>query len=125
MATLTIAKATSVSEPKSLPHNPDVKLCLDTKDTIDIEHVPVNDDPRQWSCARKTITLCIVSVATMVSTLASNIQNPSNFLIETDLHATNSQISWTLAAFILIQGNFPLIWSAVAEITGRKVGRFS
>ncbi|KAG2758056.1 MFS general substrate transporter [Suillus brevipes Sb2] len=121
MATLTIAKATSVSEPKSLPHNPDVKLCLDTKDTIDIEHVPVNDDPRQWSCARKTITLCIVSVATMVSTLASNIQNPSNFLIETDLHATNSQISWTLAAFILIQGNFPLIWSAVAEITGRKV----
>lgn len=53
MATLTIAKATSVSEPKSLPHNPDVKLCLDTKDTIDIEHVPVNDDPRQWSCARK------------------------------------------------------------------------
>lgn len=53
MATLTIAKATSVPEPKSLPHNPDVKPSLDTKDTIDIEHVPVDDDPRQWSRARK------------------------------------------------------------------------
>ncbi|KAG2101527.1 major facilitator superfamily domain-containing protein [Suillus cothurnatus] len=57
----------------------------------------------------------------MVSALASNIQNPSNILIAKDLHATNNQISWTLAAFMLIQGNFPLIWSAVAEITGRKV----
>ncbi|KAG2131816.1 major facilitator superfamily domain-containing protein, partial [Suillus clintonianus] len=88
---------------------------------IDIEHVPVNDDPRQWSLAKKTVTLCIVSLATMVSALASNIQNPSNSLIEKDLHATSSQISWSLAAFILIQGNFPLIWSAMAEITGRKI----
>ncbi|KAG2065780.1 MFS general substrate transporter [Suillus decipiens] len=121
MATLTIAKVISASEPKSLPHSSHVKAFPDPKDTIDIEHVPVNDDPRQWSCARKTITLCIVSLASMVSALASNIQNPSNILIENDLHATNSQISWTLAAFMLIQGNFPLIWSAVAEITGRKV----
>ncbi|KAG1869014.1 vacuolar DHA amino acid exporter [Suillus subalutaceus] len=121
MATPTIAKVTSVSEPKSLPHNSHVKPSPDTKDTIDIEHVPVNDDPRQWSRARKTVTLCIVSLASMVSALASNVQNPSNLLIQEDLHATSNQISWTLAAFMLIQGNFPLIWSAVAEITGRKV----
>lgn len=87
---------------------------------IDIEHVPVNDDPRQWSHARKTTTLCIVSLATMVSTLASNIQNPSNSLIEEALHVTSSQISWTLATFQIIQGNFPLLWSAASEIKGRK-----
>ncbi|KAG2089032.1 vacuolar DHA amino acid exporter [Suillus discolor] len=121
MATPTIAKVISVSEPESLPQNSHVEPSPDTKDIIDIEHVPVNDDPRQWSYARKTVTLCIVSLATMVSSSAANIQNPSNILIRTDLHATNNQISWTLAAFILVQGNFPLIWSAVAEITGRKV----
>ncbi|KAG1745209.1 major facilitator superfamily domain-containing protein [Suillus lakei] len=56
----------------------------------------------------------------MVAALATNIQNPSNSLIEADLHATSSQISWTLAAFLLIQGNFPLLWSAASEIKGRK-----
>ncbi|KAG2109874.1 major facilitator superfamily domain-containing protein [Suillus discolor] len=93
-----------------------------TPRTIDIEHVSVNDDPRQWSPARKarTRTLWIVLLATMVSALASNIQNPSNSLIEADLHATSSQVSWTLAAFLFPQGNFPLLWSAASEIKGRK-----
>ncbi|KIK42718.1 hypothetical protein CY34DRAFT_757045 [Suillus luteus UH-Slu-Lm8-n1] len=110
MASPTISIASSVSIPQS----------QNQPSTIDIEHVPVNDDPRQWSPARKTTTLCIVSLATMMSALASNIQNPSNSLIEADLHATSSQISWTLAAFLLIQGNFPLLWSAASEIKGRK-----
>ncbi|KAG2156791.1 vacuolar DHA amino acid exporter [Suillus bovinus] len=92
----------------------------ETDTAIDIEHVPVADDPRQWSYARKTTTLCIVSLATMVSTMASNIQNPSNSLIEEALHATSSQISWTLSAYQIIQGNLPLLWSAASEIKGRK-----
>ncbi|KAG2744791.1 MFS general substrate transporter [Suillus brevipes Sb2] len=120
MATFTIAKAPSGSEHKPQRQKLDVEASTDTNDTIDIEHVPVNDDPRQWSRTRKTITLCIVSLATMVSALSSNIQNPSNFLIQEDLNATSSQISWTLAAFQLIQGNFPLLWSATSEIIGRK-----
>lgn len=41
--------------------------------------------------------------------------------IESDLHATPSQLSLTLSLFILIQGGFPVIWSAVSEIQGRKV----
>ncbi|KAG2344357.1 MFS general substrate transporter [Suillus weaverae] len=118
MASLTVAKAGS--EPKTPCQKSGVKASTDSNDTIDIEHVPVNDDPRQWSRTRKTITLCIISLAAMVSALASNIQNPSNFLIEEDLHATSNQISWTLAAFQLIQGNFPLLWSAASEIKGRK-----
>lgn len=44
-----------------------------------------------------------------------------NELIARDMHATSEQISWTLAAFILVQGNFPLVWSAASEIKGRKV----
>ncbi|KAG2067817.1 MFS general substrate transporter [Suillus decipiens] len=106
-----MASSTPASEPKTQQR---------AKTAIDIEHVPVNDDPRQWSHARKTTTLCIVSLATMVSTLASNIQNPSNSLIEEALHVTSSQISWTLATFQIIQGNFPLLWSAASEIKGRK-----
>ncbi|KAG2357342.1 hypothetical protein BDR07DRAFT_1453128 [Suillus spraguei] len=108
-----MASSTPASEPKTQQR---------AGTAIDIEHVPVNDDPRQWSHARKTTTLCIVSLATMVSTLASNIQNPSNSLIEEALHVTSSQISWTLATFQIIQGNFPLLWSAASEIKGRKVG---
>ncbi|KAF8133916.1 major facilitator superfamily domain-containing protein [Boletus edulis] len=88
---------------------------------IDIEHVPVDDDPRKWSRVRKTITLWIVSAASLISTLASNIQNPSNALIAHDMHATNVQISWTLAGFIIVQGNLPLVWSVASEIKGRKL----
>lgn len=44
MASPTIGKAPSASDPKTLPR---------TMNAIDIEHVPVHDDPRQWSHARK------------------------------------------------------------------------
>ncbi|KAG6377212.1 major facilitator superfamily domain-containing protein [Boletus reticuloceps] len=37
------------------------------------------------------------------------------------MHATNVQISWTLAGFIIVQGNLPLVWSVASEIKGRKV----
>ncbi|KAF9236463.1 vacuolar DHA amino acid exporter [Melanogaster broomeanus] len=105
--------------------HPDVE-CQPPKDSTeeqslpDIEHAPVDDDPRKWSRARKTMTLWIVFAATMISGVTSNIQNPTNALIEKGLHATSVQISWSLAAFIIVQGNFPLIWSAASEIKGRK-----
>ncbi|KAG1834710.1 major facilitator superfamily domain-containing protein [Suillus variegatus] len=120
MASSTVTDAPSVPEPTTLRQDADVESSIGTTSSTDIEHVAVSDDPRQWSYARKTTTLCIVSLATMVSASASNIQNPSNSLIEANLNATSSQISWTLAAFLIIQGNFPLIWSAASEIKGRK-----
>ena len=40
--------------------------------------------------------------------------------VERDLHATTSQIALSLSLFIFVQGNFPLIWSAISEIKGRK-----
>ena len=63
--------------------------------TIDIEHVPVQDDPRNWSPLRKVryyltsvpllatmfnlpsqnVTLALIAFATMIAGLSSNIQN--------------------------------------------------
>ncbi|KAG1876802.1 MFS general substrate transporter [Suillus tomentosus] len=120
MASPTVTNARSVSEPTTLRQDANTESSTGAASTIDTEHISVNDDPRQWSPARKTTTLWIVSLATMVSALASNIQNPSNSLIEADLHATSSQVSWTMAAFLFPQGNFPLLWSTASEIKGRK-----
>lgn len=86
--------------------------------------------------------LVIISAASVVAGLSANIQNrecpsinpvPSrldsiiaaNQDIEKELRASPSQISWSLSCFIIVQGNFPLLWSAISEIKGRKVGYFS
>lgn len=84
------------------------------------------------------VILVIVSVASMVAGLAANIQNrtfsafvwvvffifcfaAANQNIEQTLNASPSQISLSLSFFILVQGNFPFLWSAISEIKGRKV----
>lgn len=41
--------------------------------------------------------------------------------IKKELHATDSQIALSLAIYILVQGNAPLVWSAISEIKGRKI----
>lgn len=41
--------------------------------------------------------------------------------IESQLNATSGEISLSLSLFILIQGSFPLLWTAFSEIYGRKV----
>jgi len=87
----------------------------------DIEHVYVENDPRKWSKARKMTVLCIISGASIIAGLGSNIYNPSIHDIEVDLNANNSEISLTLSLFILLQGVIPLLWSSISEIKGRKV----
>jgi MFS family permease len=69
----------------------------------------------------QTVILLIVSAASLIGGLATNIQNPANQDIEQKLHASPSEISWSLSLFILVQGSFPLVWAAVSEIKGRKV----
>jgi len=109
---------------------------------IDIEHVFVEDDPRKWSRFRKNVTLTIISFASMIAGIACNIQNrergikssrgliksnfpcldvASNQQIQDRLRATPGEISWSISAFILAQGSFPLFWSAISEIKGRKL----
>lgn len=87
----------------------------------DVEHTLVNDDPRAWSKARKISTLFVVSGAAMIAGLCMVIQNPANAQIELLLHATTEQISLSLSLPILVQGNFPVVWSAASEIKGRKL----
>ncbi|KAF8172799.1 major facilitator superfamily domain-containing protein [Mycena galopus ATCC 62051] len=88
---------------------------------FDIEHMPVEDDPRAWSSFRKNVVLGLVSGASMIAGLASNIQNPAIAEMEADLPATASQISWSLSIFIALQGVMPLFWSAISEVKGRKL----
>ncbi|KAJ8596392.1 MFS general substrate transporter [Rhizopogon salebrosus TDB-379] len=88
--------------------------------TTDIEHTIVKDDPRKWGNARKNAVLTVVSGGSMIAGLAVSIQNPANAQIQSDLRASTSDISWTLSVFILTQGVFPLLWSAISEIKGRK-----
>ncbi|EIM87023.1 vacuolar DHA amino acid exporter [Stereum hirsutum FP-91666 SS1] len=88
---------------------------------VDIEHTAVADDPRKWSSMRKSMILLIVSGASMLAGFGSNIYNPAIPEIESDLHASSSDISLSLAVFILIQGGIPIAWSALSEIKGRKI----
>lgn len=91
------------------------------KSKPDIEHALVEDDPRSWSDTRKTAILFIISGASVIAGLCANIQNPANAQIEQQLHASSGQISLSLSLFILVQGNFPVLWSTVSEIKGRKL----
>ncbi|KAM6493826.1 vacuolar DHA amino acid exporter [Amanita muscaria] len=86
----------------------------------DIEHMPVDDDPRKWSPLRKNFTLFLVASASMIAGLSSNIQNPAVQEMLEDLHTTDSQFSLSISLFILVQGIMPLIWSPLSEIKGRK-----
>ncbi|KAL4080850.1 vacuolar DHA amino acid exporter [Scleroderma citrinum] len=101
--------------------SPAVVQLPEGKPVLDIEHTLVEDDPRRWSDARKTVTLIVVSGASVIAGLFINIQNPANAQIQQELHATSSQISLTLSLSSLALGNVSLLWSATSEIKGRKL----
>ncbi|KAJ7058233.1 vacuolar DHA amino acid exporter [Mycena amicta] len=88
---------------------------------VDIEHMPVADDPRAWSNFRKSVVLILVASASMIAGFGANIQNPAIDDMERDLPATASQISLSISLFIAVQGFMPLLWTAVSEIMGRKL----
>ncbi|KAJ8516981.1 hypothetical protein ONZ45_g5759 [Pleurotus djamor] len=88
---------------------------------MDIERVPVADDPRTWSTTRKNVIFFIISSAAMIANLCAYIQNPAIQQMEEQLSATSFQISLSLSLYILSQGLGPLIWSAISEVRGRKV----
>ncbi|KAK2465780.1 hypothetical protein APHAL10511_002324 [Amanita phalloides] len=87
----------------------------------DIEHVPVDNDPRKWPTFRKNFTLALVAAASMNVGLSGTIQNPAVEEMHESLGATSGEFSLSISLFILIQGLMPLMWSAVSEIKGRKL----
>ncbi|KZT67114.1 MFS general substrate transporter [Daedalea quercina L-15889] len=88
---------------------------------LDIEHAIVQDDPREWPRIRKFSVVIIICAAAVIAGLGGNLYNPAISEVEADLHASGQQVSLTVSLFILIQGGFPVFWSAISEIYGRKV----
>ncbi|PBK67294.1 vacuolar DHA amino acid exporter [Armillaria solidipes] len=87
---------------------------------LDIEHLPVQDDPRKWSSMRKNFVLGIISSGSMIAGFGANIQNPAIEDMERDLPATSGQISLSISLFIALQGVTPLFWSSISEVKGRR-----
>ncbi|GBE87222.1 vacuolar DHA amino acid exporter [Sparassis latifolia] len=117
--------ATVESRQSSTYNEPDNRVEEKTVPTaslvLDIEHALVNDDPRKWSKGRKYAIVAVISSASVIAGLGANIYNPAISQIESQLHATSGQLSLTLSLFILIQGGFPFLWSAISEVQGRKL----
>ncbi|EJC98039.1 MFS general substrate transporter [Fomitiporia mediterranea MF3/22] len=113
-----MASVTTLNEPDKTTLA-SIKIPVVTK--VDIEHVTVQDDPRKWSRARKTIILVIISLAALFGTLASNIYSPALNQVKADLHASDTEIATSLSVFIIVQGVTPLFWSALSEVKGRKI----
>ncbi|OJA19484.1 hypothetical protein AZE42_13298 [Rhizopogon vesiculosus] len=120
--TLTPIEVPDVESPSThaQKHTPSSKLSNEPI-ILDIEHTAVENDPRIWSDARKTAILVVISGASVIAGLSANIQNPANAQIERQLHASSGEISLSVSLFILLQGNFPVIWSVISEIKGRKL----
>ncbi|KAJ9107473.1 hypothetical protein QFC21_000926 [Naganishia friedmannii] len=74
---------------------------------IDIEHAPVEDDPREWSDRKKTLILAMIAIASISPTLGASIYNPAFDELRAELHATDTQLALSLSIFILFQGGFP------------------
>ncbi|KAJ3567087.1 hypothetical protein NP233_g6599 [Leucocoprinus birnbaumii] len=98
----------------------DAESSSSKEEIIDIEHVPVHDDPRKWTPLRKNMALLLIAGASMLVGVFTAIQNPAVAAIEQDLHATSSQFSLSISLFIAVQGLVPVAWSAISEIKGRK-----
>ncbi|KAL7413574.1 major facilitator superfamily domain-containing protein [Mrakia frigida] len=91
-----------------------------TSTLVDIEHSLVDNDPRQWSDRKKMIVLVMVSLGSLTPTLGAAIYNPAFDQLRTELNATDAELALSLSLFILFQGGWPIFWSSIAEIIGRK-----
>ncbi|KAF6759118.1 major facilitator superfamily domain-containing protein [Ephemerocybe angulata] len=110
--------ASQHSSPSATNRSPKASL---QHEAYDIEHVPVDDDPRKWSPLRKNMSLTLIASAAMIAGLAGSVQNPAVKEMELDLPATSTQFSLSVSLFVLVQGLFPLIWSALVYLASLSV----
>ncbi|WRT66560.1 uncharacterized protein IL334_003519 [Kwoniella shivajii] len=82
---------------------------------IDIEHVPVEDDPREWKNSKKWFAFLVVTLGLLGPIMAASIYNPVINDITEELHATESQTGLTLSMYILFQGWTPVVWAGISE----------
>ncbi|WVQ81733.1 hypothetical protein IAT38_003858 [Cryptococcus sp. DSM 104549] len=88
---------------------------------IDIEHVPVDDDPRDWSNRKKWTVLLIMTFALLGPIMASSIYNPVINEVRETLNASEAEIGLSISLYILFQGFTPVLWAAISEVNGRKM----
>ncbi|OXB38019.1 hypothetical protein J007_02246 [Cryptococcus neoformans] len=96
------------------------KQTLNGLNAIDIEHLPVDNDPRKWSDRKKWTVLMIMTFAMLGPMMAPSIYNPVISDVREDLHATESELGLSISLYILFQGCTPVLWAAIAELNGRK-----
>jgi MFS family permease len=65
--------------------------------------------------------VAILSFGALIPTMAANIFFPVINDLQADLNASQSSIALSISLYILAQGGFPLLWSPISEIVGRKV----
>ncbi|WVF71357.1 hypothetical protein IAT40_006161 [Kwoniella sp. CBS 6097] len=82
---------------------------------VDIEHVPVDDDPREWKSGKKWFALMIVTFGLLGPVMAASIYNPVINGLAEELHATEAEIGLSLSMYILFQGIMPVLWAAISE----------
>ncbi|KAK4052789.1 hypothetical protein OIV83_002076 [Microbotryomycetes sp. JL201] len=99
----------------------DKSVVADAAVALDIEHLPVADDPRLWSTARKNLILLVIAGCAMGGTLTASLVFPALEELQQDLGGSDAEIAATASAFIAGQGIFPVFWSALGEIKGRKI----
>ncbi|WVQ86495.1 hypothetical protein IAS59_000208 [Cryptococcus gattii] len=96
------------------------KQTLKGLNAIDIEHLPVDDDPREWSNRKKWTVLMIMTLAMLGPMMAPSIYNPVISDVREELHATEAELGLSISLYILFQGCTPVLWAAIAELNGRK-----
>ncbi|TNY23883.1 vacuolar DHA amino acid exporter [Rhodotorula diobovata] len=87
---------------------------------LDVEHVFVENDPRQWSDRRKNSVLATIAFTAIGGTITASVFFPALESLQRDLDATDDLVAATTSLFILGQGVFPILWSCVSEVSGRK-----
>ncbi|ADV21615.1 hypothetical protein I305_03357 [Cryptococcus gattii E566] len=91
------------------------KQTLKGLNAIDIEHLPVDDDPREWSNRKKWTVLMIMTLAMLGPMMAPSIYNPVISDVREELHATEAELGLSISLYILFQGCTPVLWAAIAE----------
>lgn len=63
----------------------------------------------------------VIALASMSGVITVSIFFPALASLQSDLNASDGEIAATVSLYILCQGVFPMIWSGISEIKGRRI----
>jgi MFS family permease len=70
---------------------------------------------------QKVLIVTIVSLAATFSSFSGNIYYPSLPNIAVDLSVSSELVNLTVTSYMVFQGLAPQIWSAIADVKGRRI----